>query len=467
MPYGPQDYRSNRGVGRPGNPNGAGGGGYSPSGGYGQGYVYDGGISAPLGGGSSMYRYDSSNNRGVPHVSSKRVDNERVDPGMINWERVYANPISARSVSAFDVEGDAMAQRRGSRAFNDVVGSARRAGDDFQRSTGLGAGTAGGAAQASLLRTLGGARGAEARDNVLQDERVFRTGIDERNADRDFQASSANQAARLNAALANQSTGFNASRARSDIEVGNANRALSAGQSNASNALQAALANQSSALQRANLSSADQREFLQYDLGLRELAERARQGDMNAALAYDQLSEEARQFSSRLGFDYDQLQEDTRRFDTDNRYRYDVLGDDRERFDLQFGEDNRRFDVDNQFRYDTLGDDRDRWATTFNYQREQEMNDRMDRTFDSIRNRSSVANSQRPSASSSAGLEQLWLSRAQNEAERQRRHEMEMLMWQLAPGNLIAWELPRQLGYDTRPSSPTPGSPFTRASQIA
>lgn len=71
------------------------------------------------------------------------------------------------------VSSDPLIQRRANRTYADVYRSGAQAGQDYQASTGQGSGTAGGASRAALLRVLGSARGAGARDNMLADEEKF------------------------------------------------------------------------------------------------------------------------------------------------------------------------------------------------------------------------------------------------------------------------------------------------------
>lgn len=74
------------------------------------------------------------------------------------------------------VSTDPLIQRRANRTYSDVYRSGVQAGTDYQASTGQGSGTAGGGSRAALLRVLGSARGAGARDNMMADEEKFQAG---------------------------------------------------------------------------------------------------------------------------------------------------------------------------------------------------------------------------------------------------------------------------------------------------
>jgi len=74
------------------------------------------------------------------------------------------------------VSSDPLIQRRANRTYADVYRSGVSAGTDYQASTGQGSGTAGGGSRAALLRVLGSARGAGARDNMMADEEKFQAG---------------------------------------------------------------------------------------------------------------------------------------------------------------------------------------------------------------------------------------------------------------------------------------------------
>lgn len=79
---------------------------------------------------------------------------------------------------------DPVFSRRRLRAMSNVTRGASAAGDTFQRQTGLGAGTAGGAAQSSLLKALGAANAQGVGDEMYNSERNYLTGLESGNADR-------------------------------------------------------------------------------------------------------------------------------------------------------------------------------------------------------------------------------------------------------------------------------------------
>lgn len=92
------------------------------------------------------------------------------------------------NVNIPDVSNDPLTLRRSLRARQDIAGAANTAGLEFQRRTGLGAGTAGGAGQAAYLKMMGTAQGARAADDIVQGEREFQTAVGQANRSRALDA---------------------------------------------------------------------------------------------------------------------------------------------------------------------------------------------------------------------------------------------------------------------------------------
>lgn len=101
------------------------------------------------------------------------------------------------NVAASNPYSDPRFVNRVARAKAGVLRNAQSAAGDYQRSTGLGAGTSGGAGQASLLRMLGSAQAENTADDMFLGERDFQTGLAAANKNREFASLQAGDGAEL------------------------------------------------------------------------------------------------------------------------------------------------------------------------------------------------------------------------------------------------------------------------------
>jgi len=110
---------------------------------------------------------------------------EPYEPRMGQFDRLTS---FSGDVSAVDPMSSPLFARRRLRAMGNVTRGAQEAGRTYQRQTGLGAGTAGGAAQASLLNLLGASEAEMVGDELATGERNYLTDLERGNVDRRLSA---------------------------------------------------------------------------------------------------------------------------------------------------------------------------------------------------------------------------------------------------------------------------------------
>ena len=183
------------------------------------------------------------------------------------------------SATAMRARDDGDFANQANRAFADQVQAGRTAGSEFQRQTGLGAGSAGGASQSSVLELMGSLQGQRAREEMFTSE--------QRRLDELSQAD-------MNRLLAATTAGAS--------EFGTQTRHAS------------------------DLAQRRREASQQASIARRQIGEQARQFNQGLGLSRDQLGEQARQFdrglsqreqefARQLGLTENQFLESIRQFD--------------------------------------------------------------------------------------------------------------------------------------------------------